>query len=219
MTAVDALDAQWQRCPACGQPIEQPAPPQCPLCDYQFADDRVTHADATPYAQAYACRTSGICNMSQWVWCAGPGRLNHLALMRASAASRRFAWVYGLLLCAAAGLFQSTQVGWQWVTSATANPTKPAGEGWFMIAKPSMANLDDRMTVLWWNPAQGLIVFVAAGLAALIALVVLMALLRWGVRLAHTAPYRGEQRMSAASPETAFWRRLISSGPARASRR
>lgn len=205
MTTAHALDPQLQRCPACGQPTEQPAAPQCTLCGFQFADDRVTNADVTPYARAYACRSSGWRSMSEWVWFAGAGRLNHLALMRASAASRRFAWVYWLLLSAAAGLFQTTQVGWRWVSAVTATPIKPTGEGWFAFTRTGGAGTNDRLTDLWWNPAQSLIVMAAAGLGAMAGLVILVTLVRWGIRAAHTAPYRGEQRMTAALHYSTAW--------------
>jgi len=205
MRAAHALDPHLQRCPACGQPVEQPPPPHCSLCGFQFADDRVTHVDVTPYAQAYACRSPGWRSMSEWVWFAGVGRLNHLALMRASAASRRFALVYWLLLSAASGLFQTTRVGWRWVTGVSATPIKPTGEGWFAVARTRGAGGGDRLTDLWWNPAQSLIVMVTAGVGAMAGLALLLAMVRWGVRKAHASPYRGEQRMTAALHYSTAW--------------
>ena len=40
------------RCPACGERIDPSSPTKCPLCEFEFGDDRVTNADVTPYAAA-----------------------------------------------------------------------------------------------------------------------------------------------------------------------
>src|SRR3990172_1252135 len=101
------------RCPACGQRVDPPDAARCPLCDLNFGDNRVTGADVTPYAKAYAQGNPGWWTMCRWVWFAGSERLKHIALMRTSAAARRFAWINALWLALCIAGFQATRVGWR----------------------------------------------------------------------------------------------------------
>lgn len=212
-TRMKADGSRLRRCPACGQRIAAASVTRCPLCDFEFADDRVTGADVTPYARAYAFGTSGWRRMAEWVWFAGSGRLNHMALMRASAASRQFALVNVLLLSAGVGLLQTTRVGWRWVTDLPAiertASTKPAGQGWLHLAAAPRPlppdHLPGQYVDLWWNAAQSVIVLVTAGVAGLILLLLVMSTVRAGVSRAHASRYRGEQRMTAAVHYGTAW--------------
>lgn len=201
------------RCPACGQRVEPPDAERCPLCDFDFGDDRVTGADVTPYAKAYAQSNPGWWTMCRWVWFAGSERLKHMALMRTSAAAKRFAWINALWLSLGIAGFQLTRVGWHEVgASGVVEPsgsTKPLGRGWLHVAaapRPLPPSQDPQIPVdLWWNPAQTMIASVIAGLTALLLMWLLIFFIRTGVALAHVAVYRGEQRMSAAFLYSTAW--------------
>ncbi len=212
MIETESTRASVSRCPACGQRLDPlPARRDCPLCYFDFGDDRVTGADVTPYAKAYAQGDPGWSAMCRWVWFAGAERLKHIALMRASAAARRFAWTNALWLALGLALFQATRVGWQWVYESPAvHPTgsiRPVGGGWLhLAAAPRPLPPGREIPVdLWWNPAQAVIASVLAGVTALLLMWLLLVLIRAGVALAHTAPYRGEQRMTAAFLYSSAW--------------
>ncbi len=208
-----AVRSTTGRCPACGQHIKQPLPTRCPLCDFDFRDSRVTGADVTPYAKCFSMGVPGWRRMSEWVWFAGWERLKHLALMRASAASRRFALVNMLMLAGGLGVFQATVVGWRWVTAAPATEptgsTGPTGAGWIhVVAAPRPLPPDQPAEIpvdLWWSPAQMLIATATAIVAGLIVMWAVLAIVRAGVRLAHRRAYRSEQRMTAALHYSAAW--------------
>ncbi len=201
------------RCPACGQRLESPLPTTCSLCHYDFGDDRATGADVTPFAKSYTHGQSGRWAMTNWTWFAGVGRLKHLALMRTSAASRRFARINILLLSFLFGLFQWTRVGWKWmaeVDGAQADTlVKPAGEGWFHVASvPRPIPLGRAIELpidLWWNAAQSLVAVVSGMIVAFILIVVVQSWLRQGITLFHDANYRQEQRMTAALEYGTAW--------------
>ncbi len=211
MIETEATRASASRCPACGQRLDPPGATRCPLCNFDFGDDRVTGADVTPYAKAYAQGDPGWSAMCRWVWFAGSERLKHIALMRTSAAARRFAWTNTLWLAFGLAGFQATRVGWQWVYESPAvHPTgsiRPAGRGWLhLAAAPRPLPPGRELPVdLWWNPAQAVISSVLAGVTALLLVRLFLALIRAGVALAHTAPYRGEQRMTAAILYSSAW--------------
>lgn len=201
------------RCPACGQRQESPTPPHCPLCDFDFGDTRVTDADATPYAIAFSQGGRGWRLMCEWVWFAGSGRLKHLALMRCSAAARRFITTSLVLFAFALAALQATSVGWRWVRQSTVleptGSTYPSGRGWFKVAsapRPLPADYAAEIPAdLWWNPAQAVIAAVAGLLAALIVMFLVVALLRGGAEFAHRRGFRGEQRMAAAVLYSSAW--------------
>lgn len=209
-----------RRCPACGQRIESLLAVRCPLCDFAFGDERVTGADVTPFARAFACGEPGWRRMSEWIWFAGPGRLKHLALMRASAASRRFALINLLVLASGMGLAETSRVSWhRTIIRGTAEPAsmvRPAGQGWLQVAAVPRAVGSHRgtaaRTALWWNPAQAVIVLVVAALASLIASSIGMLLTRVGVTAAHTSRFRKEQRMTAAIHYSTCWGLLVALG-------
>jgi hypothetical protein len=151
--------------------------------------------------------------MSEWVWLAGAGRLKHLALMRASVASRRFARINIALLVIGLAIFQITQVGWHEVgTDAAMEPTgslEPQGQGWLHVAatpRPLLAQHDlTRKVDLWWSvPQAALAVVLSIPLGVLITWLVLI-LIRMGVTWAHKDPYRLEGRMTAALHYSTAW--------------
>jgi len=201
------------RCPACGQPLEPSIARRCPLCDFDFGDDRVTGGDVTPYAKAYAGGESRWRTMCAWVWLAGSGRLKHLALMQGSSASRAFARVNLLVLAAGLAVVQATRYGWRQVTdSPLFEPTgfvKPAGRGWLHLAsapRPLPPGQAPGTAVdLWWNPAQTVITMAATFVVGLLALWVVMILIRVGLAIAHRETHRGEQRMTAAVLYSTAW--------------
>lgn len=156
--------------------------------------------------------------MSEWVWFASGGRLKHLALMRASAASRQYALLTTVLLAAGLGLFEATRVGWKWTAAPSAiEPTgsvESAGEGWIRVAaapRPLPTDRSAERTLdLWWNPPQAVIAVIIAGLTGLIGIWLVLLLIRAGVRRALIASYRREGRMTAAIHySTAWWIPLL----------
>lgn len=201
------------RCPACGQCLESPLPVKCSLCHYNFGDDRATGADVTPYAKSYTQGKPGRWEMTRWTWFAGGGRLKHLALMRSSAASRRFARINVLLLSFVLGLLQWTRVGWKGMAEIDgASPdvlVKPAGEGWFHVASVPRPIPPDRAIELpidlWWNAAQSMIAIVSGMMVALILIVLVQSWLQKGITKSHDAIYREEQRMTAALHYGTAW--------------
>lgn len=196
-----------RRCPACGQKLNDPPPPRCPLCKFEFTEGRgITGEDRTPYAQAYAEGEGGLRAMARWVALADTPRLKHLALIRASASSRRFATIVLLLAAAGLGLMQFGQTGWRGVRSSAAleptGSTEPAGAGWLHVAaapRPLPADIPIEEPVdLWWNAAQSVIATVIGFLLAWVALVLMLSLLRGLANRSLSPAHRVEQRMSAA---------------------
>ena len=202
-------------CPACGQRMTPTPSLHCPSCDFDlcFDDQRVTSDDVTPYARAYARDEPGWRRMSEWIWYAGAERMKHLALIRASAASRRFAWLNLLLLLTGVGLIQTTRVGWEWMTDSPAlqssGNVKPAGRGWIHLAqtpRPLPLNLPPEAPVdLWWSPPQMMVGVVVGSVAAMILIWLAHGLIRTGLRWAHLPPYRHEQRMTGALQYSIAW--------------
>ncbi len=201
------------RCPACGQHLELPAPADCPLCGFGLGDARATGDDVTPYANAYAVGARHYRGMCRWVWFAGWERLKHLALMRPSAASRRFARTNILLLALGIGIFELTQIGWRHVSGLPRlDPTisaQPVGDGWVHVAaapRPLPPDvLPETYVDLWWNPVQAGIAAVSGIVVGLILMCLLLVLIRVGITRAHLPPYRSEQRMTAALHYSTAW--------------
>lgn len=195
--------ADLRRCPACGQKLDSPPPPRCPLCRHDFGvSSHATGEDHTLYAQAYTTGESSFWSMGRWVVLADTPRLKHLALIRVSAASRRFATLALLLASAGLGLIQVGRSGWHATpASAAVGPQQPLGAGWIhVVAAPSPLPADlppDEPVHLWWNPAQSIIGAAVAFGLGWIVLCWLLALLQWSVNRAHAAPYRAERRLSA----------------------
>jgi hypothetical protein len=210
-----AATASIPRCPACGQPLSDPTPETCPLCSVKLptsGDRRATGNDVTPYATAFnADEPARLIPMYKWVWFAGHQRLKHLAMMRASDAAERFAWIHLLILTLALGAFYATALGWRFVSSAeasTSNLVRPTGKGWFRVAEVPNINptqATSPLAGLWWNPAHSLLGGAIAIVAAFILIAIARALIRSGLELAHAKQYRGEQRMTAATCYATAW--------------
>lgn len=214
-----AARVEARRCPACGQRVESPTAERCSLCGFGlgFTDRRATGDDATPYAKAYSLHEPGWRRMAEWVWFAGTNRLKHLALMRASAASRRFARINVLLVAIAFALLQSSRVGWRSVSGSrvaeATGSTMPTGQGWLHVAaapRPLPPGTPDEAPVdLWWNPVHMVIGVVSAFAAALLLIWLAMIFIRVGVTAAHAAAFRREQRMTAAIHYGTAWGILL----------
>lgn len=192
------------RCPACGQPLDPPDVARCPLCKQSLAveDFRATGEDITPYAKSLAAGRGGWLAMCQWVCTAGGQRLKHIALIRASHASRRFALICCLWFSLGLALVQGTRTGWNATRVFPDTPiVKPAGGGWMKLVTSSATNPNE----LWWNGAQSLIGAVVGGLSGLLILALWRTLAGVGVILAHPASFRGEQRMTAALHYSLAW--------------
>lgn len=151
--------------------------------------------------------------MTRWVWSAGSRRLKHIAQMRSSSASARFARRNLTLLAGGCAVFEATRKGWRWVTASPAiEPTGsvlPAGKGWLHVAGASSPLLSERAPEvyvdLWWNIAHtvtaGALVMSLAWAVAQLA----MHAVRIGVARAHKPPYRNDQRMTAAIHYATAW--------------
>ncbi len=208
---VDTKVAADPRCPACGQPLGDQPVESCPLCAFVIGDSRATGEDVTPYAIAFENDQSRWFSMCKWVWTAGPERLKHLAMMRASQASRRFAAIHLVLFAFALGMLRATLLGWRYVSHAQASMgtvVKPVGQGWFRVSSltPIPGNEDaSALTGVWWNPAQALLGGAIALVAAFILIAVVRILVRVGVEVAHTRSFRGEHRMTAAQHYATGW--------------
>jgi hypothetical protein len=156
--------------------------------------------------------------MAEWVWFAGWGRLKHLALMRLSAASTRFARRTALLLGLGLGVFQATQYGWRWVTSSSALDPRfePQGFGWLHVAAAPpdvVREAPPELAVnLWWSPVQAACAIAIGLVATLLLMWVVLALFQQGVTLAHKHPFRTEQRMTAAIHYGTGWSILLLAG-------
>lgn len=201
------------RCPACGQRLGGENPVACPLCNFSFGDSRLTGDDATPYAHAYSRAAGGWQAMAVWIWLAGAERLKHIALMRASVASRRFAQFSLTLVVIGATAAFLTQVGWHtsnvFVADAEAGRAVAAGDGWHLAASlprplPSGFATDVGVDV-WWNSLQAMLGVGIALPLAVLSCWAAMALLRAGLTRAHHANYRAEQRMTAGLHYSTAW--------------
>lgn len=202
-----------RRCPACGQRLAPADESRCPLCDFSIGRKGVTGDDVTPFAAAYSQGRSGGRDMCEWVWFAGTERLKHLALMRSSAASRRFAKNNLLLLALSLGALQGTQTGWRWVTASAAiepsGSTTPKGYYWLhAAAAPRPLPMDRAAEIpvdLWWNWVQAVLAVVLGMPAALLLMMFLLALMVRGVVKVHPPPYRAERRLTAALQYGTAW--------------
>lgn len=194
------------RCSACGQVLESRMLSSCPLCGFDFHDDRATGADVTPYAKAFALGEPGWARMCEWIWFAGWSRLKHMMLMRASAASRQFAFVGLVCLALSIGLYEGARVGWKRVArSPVAEPAgsmEPLGNGWFHVAaapRPLPSGLAPGAPVdLWWNPVHTIVAGVIGIVAGSLSVMLVLFVIRVAANRAHKPRYRDEQRLTAA---------------------
>jgi len=200
------------RCPACGERVSEPPPPRCPLCNHAFSEESVTGVDVTPYARAYSRGESAWWEMAKWVWSAHWNRVNHIALMRGSAASAGFARVGLVTLAGAFAIFETTRKGWRFVTDSPAielGSVLPVGEGWLHVAsapRPLPLNHSPELPVdLWWNIAHTVVAVAVCMTLGWLVLWLLMRVIQAGVTWAHLPPYRAEQRMSAAIHYSTAW--------------
>ncbi|MCH7925420.1 MAG: hypothetical protein IIC51_07800 [Planctomycetes bacterium] len=217
-----AATAKVVRCAACGQLLDDPTPPQCPLCNASLAtDDMDVGADVTPYSKAYARGRSAWRSMNEWVWFAGWQRLRHLALMRSSAASRSFVRINIFLLALGLIVFEASQTGWQVVTRevaegaegaaapAGAAASAPTGGGWLRLTESRTiqqpAGKTAMLRELWWNPIQSGFAAVHAFVLGLIACLIGLRLLHVGIMRAHDSSRRHERRMTAALRYSTAW--------------
>lgn len=208
------------RCPACGHRIDDSETPKCPLCSFEFGGRRVTGDDVTPYAQSFQEGSPGWRRMLAWVAFASSERLKHLALMRASAASRRFALMHILLLGFAAGVFQASELGWRWVSSSAAvepsGSMEPKGFYWRKVAsapRPLPADNPDETPVdLWWNYIQFPIVLSLGSTTAMLLTWFWLRSTRRGIQRSHRPPFDEERRMSAAVHYCMAWSAPVALG-------
>ena len=173
----------------------------------------LTGEDRSPFARACAGGRPSWRRMCEWIWFATEGRIKHLAMMRRSRSSFRFAATSVLIMAFGLGLAQSSIRGWRWVTAvASLEPTgstSPSGNGWVLAASmPRSApagHLPEMPAALWWNTTQAILMGLAGFLAGGFALALLLWLVRIGVTRAHLPRYRKEQRMSAALHYSTAW--------------
>ncbi len=195
------------RCPACGNRFEQPAPPKCDLCGFEIDGGSATGADLTPYAQAYARGEGAWLRMLEWVWFAGSERIRHAALLRASAASRRFAQLNCVLLAVAVTIVQliNPQTCWHWSKARNVEPTDASG--WVQVAVASQPTLagSQAPVALWWSVPQAAMTAALSLATALFVIWLTLVILGLLIEAAHLPNYRGEYRMSAAMHYSTAW--------------
>lgn len=206
-----APTADIVRCSACGHPVDGP-PPRCPLCGSSLLEKDEDGADVTPYAEGFARDLPARGRMNRWVWFAGWQRLKHLALMRASAASRAFARANVFLLAGCLAVFAFTDVGWRIEPATTVLSSAGQAEhhaGWFRLvgtgAQGGTANATDRSSNLWWSPIQSGFAAVHGFIFGLIAVVLAMWLLRVSTAAACGRSTPDRQRMTAALHYATAW--------------
>ncbi|MEK6677263.1 MAG: hypothetical protein AABZ47_16630 [Planctomycetota bacterium] len=211
-TSKGKVSKSVRRCPACGHRLSEQDRAQCPLCNYRFGGERTTGADHTPYALAYEQGRSGWRTMSEWVWFAGTERLKHLALIRSSAASKRFVWLNLFLLMVGAGVFQFSEMGWHWVSGFQAvkesEPSHRPGFYWYKVASapsPPAQISTDQAVELWWNPVQSILGIVSGVVLAMLFYGLGITILRALANSAMGSLYRHEERMTAAIRYGTAW--------------
>lgn len=203
-----------ERCPACGRPLVNLTSGRCPICDFAVADEPVTGEDRSPYAQSTASRRRAWWGMCRWVWGAGRERLGHLALMRSSAASRRFARATVVRLALTSAVCCLLLSGWHAIEPlpgvAEVEHSTPTGKGWLPVAEATAESLDGRIrrgeaVALWWNALQGGIGAALAIIWAAILARLLSVFLAKGVETSLGKQHRGQGRLTAALCYSAAW--------------
>lgn len=175
---------------------------------------KLTGEDGSPYAKALAAGKPRWHRMCEWIWFAAAGRMKHLAMMRRSRASLRFATISLFILSVGLAMVQSAVApGWRRVTDvASLEPTgstQPTGNGWVLVAsvpRPLSPGHEPGMVAdLWWNTTQAMLMGIAGFLTGWLLLAVALLLVRVGVTRAHQPSYRSEQRMTAALHYSTAW--------------
>ncbi len=189
-------------CPSCDNPMMSTPDNKCPLCGFALDALEIVSDDSTPYAEA---ATRSYLKMMGWVIFAGSYRLSHVARMRRSRSSLRFAALSLGMLGLAGALAVLPTHGWKPIEDRGASYPQgypePAGNGWQLVGKlprpPGLATGELIMVRLWWNPglwAASIIVNFAGAFA-------LGWLLMWWVTVrsnrALLPEYRDEKRFTA----------------------
>lgn len=183
---------------------------RCEKCGLDFAAHGATGDDVSLYAQSVEADSPRWWAMCRWVWGAGAGRIQHLALMRSSPASGRFAARNLLLFGFAVGFVLATHHGWHSIRRPLEESgtfaADPAGRGWLHLLSGRTVSGGFGMGVqVWWNPAQSILAGAIGLTSGLIGAWVALLLVRGLVEVAHKPRYRGEQRMSAALSYATAW--------------
>lgn len=217
VAATSREQGQDKACPGCGHRRGERNQGRCLKCGLDFAAHGATGEDISLYAISLAEDNPRWWTMCRWVISASAGRIQHLALMRSSPASRRFAARNLLLFALGVGLVFGASRGWHSIRrpldeSGTIT-TDPVGRGWLHVASGRTASGGMGLGVqVWWNPAQSIVAGVAGFIGGLIGGWIAVLAVRGIVELAHRAKYRGEQRMSAALGYATAW--LVAALPA-----
>lgn len=201
------------RCPACGEPLEQPELARCPLCGIELQVGAPTGHDVTPYSKAVAAGEPRWWEMATWTCLAGGGRLKHLAMIRASVASTRFARISLVFLASALALVELARKGWWEVTSSgstvSGQSVRPAGRGWLhVVTSPGSSDgigFAGTQTDLWWNITHAVIAMAVAMLVGWLAMSLVLFCIKLGATWAYARPYRNDGRMTAAIDYSTAW--------------
>ncbi len=180
---------------------------KCPLCGFALDALEVVSDDTTPYADS---DTRSYWKMMWWVLLAGSYRLSHIARMRRSRASLRFAWLGAVMMALACTLVVLPSHGWERIEDRTEDRgasvpggyPKPAGRGWKLVGKAprpfGLAAGEPVLVRLWWNPGLWAISLI---INFVIVLLLARFLVFWVAVRSNRAllpQYRGKQRFTAA---------------------
>lgn len=197
-------------CRNCGKTVAVPIKGRCAYCGERLDDPDVTSDDHTPYAEAVAAGTRGHRKMRRWVYRANKQRLAHLALLRPSRASRRFARINVFNLSAALALAVFFHSGWHneklRTPAALAEAAAPQGKGWWQaIDAASRARETGDLLAVWWNPAWALLSAAATFALAAIVMSVLIAVVSRGAAGALHGAQQGSTRLRCAVQYSTAW--------------
>ncbi len=208
MTASPPNEAP-SHCPECGCPYPPVPERNCPGCGAENPAYSVTASDTTPFALAPKRDRRARRDMRRWIHVAGTERLNHLALMRRSPASRSFARRHILALATAAALFEMTHAGWHHVIRTPDNTTllavEPATDGWIRLSSLDMMPDDYGCVAVWLNPTRSALAVIPAVIAGLVLAYALTMVMNFGARGLVGHSHRHEERLTAALQYSATW--------------
>ena len=203
MPTPPTLSSDLPMCPACGDPMMSTPNNKCPLCGFALDALEAVSDDTTPYADAAA---RSYLKMMCWVIFAGSFRLSHVARMRRSRSSLRFAALSLGMLGLAGALAVVPTHGWERIEDRGASYPdgypEPAGNGWQLIGKlprpPGLTAGEPIMVRLWWNPGLWAVSFLANFLGAFSLGWFLILWVTVRSNRALLAEYRDEKRFTAA---------------------